>query len=220
MKKFVLPAIIFLTTFWIYFGISTQWSFRPKWVLDYFNPLAESLLHGRLDIVNPPVTYDLVHIGGKWYAPWGILAALFLLPIQAIKGRFIPPLYLTLLFASADVVVFYLLLRRIRLDFLAKLTSASLWLLLLLFAYGTTHVYVGTLGSVWHVDQMVTNVFGTLGVYFIFKKKRTINDYLYSICSFGVALLGRATLVLLVTLPAVLYTWDYLLGIRVSPKQR
>lgn len=37
-------------------------------------------------------------------------------------------------------------------------------------------------------------------------------DYFCSICSFGVALLGRATIVLLVTLPAALYIRDYPLG--------
>ncbi len=210
MKKYVVPILIFFTTLLTYFGIATQWSFKPKWVLDYFNPLAQSLIQGRLDIVNPPITYDLVFINGKWYAPWGALPALFLIPFQFMKGRFIPPLYLTLLFASADVVIFYLLLRRIQKDFLPSITNYFLWFALVFFALGTIHVYVGTLGSVWHVDQMVTNFFGTLGIYVIFKKKRSIRDYLLSITSFGVALLGRATIVLLVTIPAVLYLKDYI----------
>ncbi|KKR91515.1 MAG: hypothetical protein UY16_C0001G0030 [Candidatus Gottesmanbacteria bacterium GW2011_GWA2_47_9] len=212
MKKYLPRIFIFLTVFWIYFGMATSWSFKPKWALDYFNPLARSLLAGRLNIVNPPISYDLVFVNGKWYAPWGMLPALFLIPIQIIKGRFIPPLYLTLFFAAADVMVFYLLLQRIKREFLPKFTEISLWLVLLLFALGTTHVYVGTLGSVWHVGQMVTNFFGTLSVFFIFKKKRTLKDYFYSICSAGVALLGRATIVLLVLVPAALYARDYLLA--------
>ena len=112
MKKYLPRIFIFLTVFWIYFGMATSWSFKPKWALDYFNPLARSLLAGRLNIVNPPISYDLVFVNGKWYAPWGMLPALFLIPIQIIKGRFIPPLYLTLFFAAADVMVFYLLLQR------------------------------------------------------------------------------------------------------------
>lgn len=211
---------IFFVVFWLYFGIATSFTFYPKWALDYFNPLAQSLLRGRFDIVDPSITYDLVNVGGKWYAPWGILPALFLIPIQIIKGRFIPPVYLTLLFASADVVVFYFLLRRLQKVFLPVFSEFSLWSALALFTFGTTHVYVGTLGSSWHVDQMVTNFFGTLGIYFIFKKKRAIRDYLFSILSVSIALLGRATIVLLVIIPACLYAWDFILPRQISSGQR
>ena len=220
MKKYLSPVIIFLSVFWIYFGISTGWSFKPKWALDYYNPIAKSLMQGRLDIVDPPITYDLVHFGEKWYAPWGVLPALFFVPLQLLKGRFIPPLYITLFFASADVVVFYLILRRVKSEFFPWFTGASLWLVLALFAFGTTHAYVGTLGSVWHVGQMVTNLFGTLGLYFIFKKKRRPKDYLLSALSFGVALLGRATIVVLASIPAFFYIWDYVSPNAVSWQQK
>lgn len=210
-KTLLLSIFIFSMTFVVYFGVSTQWTFKPKWTLDYFNPLALSLRQGRLDIIDPPITYDLVSVNNKWYAPWGMLPALFLIPLQLVKGRFIPPLYLTLLFASADVIVFYFLLRRIQKEFLPKLTDYFFWLTLIFFSFGTTHIYVGTLGSVWHVDQMVTNFFGTLGIYFILKKKRRMKDYIFSIVSLSIALLGRATIVLLVAIPALLYAHDYLL---------
>lgn len=220
MKKIGVPLVLFLSVFVLYFGIATGFSFQPKWYLDYFNPLAQSIRQGRFDIVNPPVTYDLVQYGGKWYAPWGMLPALFLIPVQLIKGRFVPPLYLTLFFASADVVVFYFLLRRIKQEFLPYLSESSLWLALFLFAFGTTHIYVGTLGSVWHVDQMVSNFFGTLGIYSVFKKKRTQWSYFFSVLCFGVVLMGRATIVLLVSIPALLYSWDFFLSAMVLWKQK
>ena len=210
-RKMVIAAGIVGIVFVVYFGTATQWTFRPKWYLDYFNPLAQSIRQGRLDIANPAVTYDLVKYNGTWYAPWGILPALFFVPLQIIKGRFIPPLYVTLLFATADVVVFYFLLRRIKQEFLPSLSEASLWLKLAIFSLGTTNVFVAKLGSVWHVDQMVTNFFGTLGTYIIFRKKRTLQSYFFSVLCFATALLGRATIVLLVSIPAWLYFWDYML---------
>lgn len=57
------------------------------------------------------------------------------------------------------------------------MTKLDIYLLLALFAFGTTHFYVGTLSSVWHTDQMVTTFFSTLGLYVIFKKKRKLKDY-------------------------------------------
>ena len=137
-----------------------------------------------------------------------------------LKGRFVPPLYLTLFFASADVVIFYFLLQRTKREFLLKLSEPFLWLVLILFAFGTTHLYVGTLGSVWHGDQMVSNFFGTLGIYSIFKKKRTLWSYFFSALCFGTALMGRATIVLLVSIPVLLYSWDFLLPATISWSQR
>ncbi len=203
--------IIFVVTFLIYFGVASNFSFKPRWALDYFNPLAKSLLDYRLDLVNPSVTYDLVNFMGKWYMPWGILPALVLVPIQAFLGRFIPSLYLTLGFASLDVAVVYLLLLRLKKEFFPNLSHVEIYLLLGLFAFGTTHFYVGTLGSVWHVDQMVTNFLGTLGIYVIFKKQRQLKDYVVSAWILSLALLGRATIILLMVFPICLYLWQFLL---------
>lgn len=209
MKKIVAAIAIFFVSFILYFGTATKFLFRPKWTLDYFNPMAQAILNGHLDLVHPVDTYDLVQFDSRWYAPWGILPALVLMPPQLALGRFIPTLYVTLLFACLDVVLFYLLLCRIKEEFLKLLSYKNIILFLLLFTFGTTHYYVGTLGSVWHVDQMVSNFFGTLGIYFIFKKYRRPVDYVLSVISFGVALTGRATIVLLVLIPALLFVWDH-----------
>ncbi len=194
--------------FVVYFGTATKFSFHPKWTLDYFNPMAQSMLNGRLDLIHPADTYDLVQYQSRWYAPWGILPALVLMVPQLVLGRFTPSLYVSLLFASFDIVLVYLLLCRMKEEFLPLLTNKNIILLLFLFAFGTTHYYVGTLGSVWHVDQMVSSFFGTLGIYTIFKKKRSNADYLLSVIFFGVTLMGRATIVLLVLIPATLFVWD------------
>lgn len=212
MRQFLTLLTIFLLTLFVYFGVGTQGTFKPKWALDHFNPLAKSLLNLRLDIPNPGSTYDLAFFEGKWYVPWGVLPALFLIPLQIIKGRFVPAFYLSIFFASLNVVLVYLLFKRIRREFLPALSSFSIFLVTALFAFGTTHFYVGTLGSSWHVNQMVTAFFGTLGIYFIFKKKRILRDYVLSMLCFIITLLGRPTMVLLVSLPLFLYFWDIFVG--------
>lgn len=209
MKKFVYPLLIFGVSFLVYFAVATNLTFHPKWALDYFNPLAQSLLKGHLDIMNPAATYDLVEFQGKWYAPWGILPAIFLTIPQIILNRFIPTIYLSVLFSSLDIVIMYLILRRIKKDFLPEFSTFAQLLVLVFFAFGTVHFYVGTLGSVWHVDQMVSNFLGTLGIYFIFKKNRTAIDYLLAVLSISLSILGRATIVMLISLPALLYFYQY-----------
>lgn len=207
-RKILITVGLVGIVFVVYFGTATKFSFQPKWTLDYFNPMAQSILKGHLDLMNPVDTYDLVQYKFRWYAPWGILPALVVMIPQIVLGRFIPTLYVSLLFASLDIGLVYLLLRRIKDEFLPLLSYRNILLFLLLFTFGTTHYYVGTLGSVWHVDQMVSSFFGTLGIFVIFKKKRSNYDYFLSVISFGIALIGRATIVLLVLIPATLFVWD------------
>lgn len=220
MKKLLQLIIIFSTTFIIYFGVSSNFDFKPKWALDYFNPLAQSLMHGRFDIVSPGATHDLVYFQDKWYVLWGILPSLILIPLQLIKGRFIPTIYLTIFFASLNTVLVYLILLRFKKEFFPRLRTYEIYLLMTLFAFGTTHFYVSTLGSVWHVSQMVTFFFGTLGLYVVFKKKRRLKDYLLSSILFSIALIGRATAVLMIVLPMLLYCYEFFLSKKTTTQKR
>lgn len=208
MKKALLLFGMFLVIFIVYFAVATKFTFKPKWAIDYFNPLAKSLLDLRFDIQNPAMTYDLVNYNGRWYIPWGVLTSLFLIPFQLIKGRYVPILYLSLFFSSLNVVIVYLLLERIKKEFLPQISFFGKFIFLILFAFGTTHFYVGTLGSAWHVNQMVTAFLATLGIYVILKKNRKTTDYLMASFIFSVALLGRFTIAMLLVLPIFLYLWD------------
>ncbi|RJQ37752.1 hypothetical protein C4559_03385 [Candidatus Microgenomates bacterium] len=210
MKKRVLLISIFFIVYIVYFAVATEFSFKPKWALDYFNPLANSLLNFRLDIQNPLITYDLSFFQGKWFTPWGILPSLILIPLQLIKGHFIPLLYLSVFFASLNTVFVYLILKRLKTEFFPRLSLVNIFFLLVLFAFGTANFYVGTLGSTWHVDQIVTSFLITLGIYVIFKKNRKIKDYLISAIIFSITLLGRPTGIMLLTLPLCLYLADNL----------
>lgn len=208
MKRFLFPIIIFCIVFFIYFAVGTQYSFKPKWAIDYFNLMAQSLMDFRLDIPNPVQTYDLIEFKEKWYTPWGILPAIFLIPLQILKGRFIPAFYLSLLFSSLNAVVVLFLLKRLQKKFLPLLTNVSICVILILFVFGTTQFYVGTLGSVWHVNQIVSSFFGTLGIFAVFKKSPKPIDYFLSALCFGIGFLGRPTILFLIFLPMSLYLFN------------
>ncbi len=199
---------VFAVTFVVYFAVATRCTWHPRWAVDYFNPIARSLLSGRLDIPNPGQTYDLVPFGGKWYTVWGVLPAVFLIPAQIIKGRYVPPVYLSVLFASLNITLFYLLLKRVKEEFFPSLKTADTIVLLIFYAFGTTQFYVGTLGSVWHVSQMVSSFFANAGIYMIFRKHRTLRDYVCSSFLISMSFLGRVTAVFLILFPVFLYVWD------------
>lgn len=208
MKRFLPSIIIFITIFIIYFIVGTNYTLKPKWALDYFNPMAQSLMHFRLDIQNPVQTHDLIKFQDKWYAPWGILSAILLIPLQLLKGRFIPTFYLSLFFSSLTTMIVFLLLKRLQKEFFHNLSTLGVYAILVLFAFGTTQFYVGTLGSVWHVNQIVSSFFGALGIFTIFKKNRSPIDYFASTLCFGLGFLGRPTIIFLISLPISLFMFD------------
>lgn len=200
--------IVFVIAFFVYFAVSTRFTLQPRWAIDYFNPIAHSLLSGRLDIESPVQTHDLVLFRGKWYTVWGVLPALFLIPFQIMKGRYVPAVYLSILFGSLNVALFYLLLKRVKKDFFPRLKTVDIMVLLMFYAFGTTQFYVATLGSVWHVSQIVSSFFGNLGIFVIFKKNRSMRDYILSSLAISISFLGRVTTVFLILLPVFLYVRD------------
>lgn len=209
MKKYLIILCIFFGTYFLYFAMATHGTFRPIWALDYYNQLAASIIHGRFDIINPANTYDLSYYQGKWYLPWGILPALLLIPIQGVLHRFIPTIYLSLFSASLNVVIIWFLLERLHREFFPSLTLRNRIVVIIFFAFGTAHFYVGTLGSVWHVNQMVSSAINTLSIYIILKKHRSTTDYLAAVTLSGIQLFGRSTNVLMVLLPFTLFLFDH-----------
>lgn len=207
MKRVFIPFSIFCIVFFVYFGVATQFSFKPKWALDYFNPLASSLISMRFDVPPQGDNHDLIYFNGKYYVPWGILPALYLVPFQLFLGRFVPELYISLLLGSLNVVFVYLLLLRIKEEFFPHMSIIAILSIVIFFAFGTTHFYVSTLGSSWHVSQMVSSSLGIAGIYMVFRKNPKTIHFLLSASFIGLAMLGRPTTVFLLSLPICLYVF-------------
>lgn len=200
-KDYLKLLALFLFVFFIYFGVGTKWTWHVPLDLDHFNPLAQSFLHGRLDIPQPTTTYDLSYYQGHWYPYWGPLPALLLIPFQIILGRFLPLFYLNVFLGSLSVVVIYLLLKRLQKDFLPAFSNLGVLLVTFLFAFGTTHFYLSVNCGVWHTAQIVSFLPTTLGIYLIFKKKRSYLDYFLSSFLISLALLARFNMVFLLFIP-------------------
>lgn len=192
--------------FMVYFGTATKWTFRPPWTVDYINPAATALLQGRLDIPDPAMTYDLALHNGRWYMTWGALPAVTHIPLQLlVGGRYVPALYTSLLFGSFTVGLVWWMLERIQKDWFPKVPAWQTITFTFLYAFGTMQYYLSTVGSIWQVNQVVSAFFGVLGTAVILKKNRSIRDYMVSSAFYGIALLGRPTVGLLIVIPLSLF---------------
>ncbi len=196
--KIVLTCIlIFFTIFTIQYLLATNGSFHFEHDVDYFNPLARSFIQGRLDIPNPIEVHDLSLFKGKWYPYWGPIPAILLIPWQLVLGRYVPANYLSIFFGSLNVVIVWLILRRINREFFpdknCKLLNA---VLVIFFALGTSHVYVATKSGVWYVSQIVSLTPILIAFWILLKRKLSLADYFLASTLISSSLLNRLSLIL------------------------
>lgn len=112
--------------------------------------LADALLHGRLDLAQPPVTYDLLIAAGKAYVAASPMPALLLTPFVALFGAGVSDILFGVVAGALNAALVHDLFKR--------------WWLTLLFAFGTPHLYLSTLGSVWFNAHVVAIFFGLLAI--------------------------------------------------------
>jgi hypothetical protein len=120
--------------------------------------LAEAMLHGRLDLTQPPSSYDLLIYEGRAYVAGSPMPALMMLPFVAVFGSGLSDILFTVVVGTLNVMLVHSLFRR--------------WWLTLLFAFGTPHLYLASLGSYWFTAHVVAVFFGLLAI----RKIGTVED--------------------------------------------
>lgn len=144
---------VFLSVFAIY-GLSagikiTGQSKTPQYVY-----LAYSFLQGHTDLVTLPESkYDLILFQDKWYVPGGITPALLSLPFVILFGKNFSDVLFGVLIGALNAALMYSLLEK-----LVENLSTRLWLIAL-FAFGTVHWWLASVGSVWFNAQVAALLF-------------------------------------------------------------
>jgi hypothetical protein len=167
LDKGLLVSGIFLFTFFFYEHIASWIGWVNKTKYSYWNLLAEEFLSGRLYLNNPPSnTHDLTLYNGKWYVPSPPVPAILMMPLAYLLGAGkISTAFFSMFFSAANAVLVFLILDQlIRRQWIELSRTGVLWLVLL-FAFGTPHLWVGISGRFWFVSQILTVTFLGLAVY-------------------------------------------------------
>ena len=150
--------LVFITAL-LFYGVSAGLKIREQSKTPQYVYLAYSFLHGRTNLlVLPKSTYDLIFFEDKWYVPGGITPALLLLPFVAIFGKTFSDVLFGVFIGALNVAMMYSLLGR-----LVEKPSTRFWLTFL-FAFGTVHWWLASMGSVWFNAQLVALLFMILFV--------------------------------------------------------
>ena len=112
--------------------------------------LAGAMLHGQLYLEQPPSSYDLLVVDGRAYVAGSPMPAILLMPVVAVFGVGVSDILFGVVVGALNVALVQAIFKRG-------------WLTLL-FALGTPHLYLASLGSVWFNAHVVAVLFGLLAV--------------------------------------------------------
>jgi len=164
-------GLVFVLAFVLYFlsaGPTSGSSSTPQYVY-----LAYSFLHGKLHLIQTPSNlHDLILYKGYWFVPGAMAPALVLLPFVAIWGLKTGDIWFGMVVGAFNVMMIYDLLGRInpQTGFPHQIRPTLRAWLTVLFAAGTAHWYLSSLGSVWFNANILAVTFMILLV------RETVNN--------------------------------------------
>ncbi len=145
-----IPVRLFVV-FLVVYGLTAGVSLGRHSLAPHFVYLAESFLHGRLDLSHvPDPPYDLTVFDGRWYVSFPPLPALLMLPLVAVRGLAVSDVAFSVVLGAVNVSLFYVVLSR----FETGEIKSKTWLCVLM-GVGTPLWYCAALGSVWYTAHVV-----------------------------------------------------------------
>jgi len=201
VERFFLLASIFAAVFFLYahFAALIGWVNKGKYA--FWDLLAGQFLQGRLYIPDPPYIHDLTLYEGNWYVPMPPLAAVLMTPLAYWIGfESINASFFSIVFSALNGVLVYAILWELNTRKWIQLSTTGIFVLVILFLFGTPHLWVGISGRGWYVSQILTVLFLALAVY---AALRTWSPWWVGVF-IGLAMTAR---------PNGLMTWPFLFAI-------
>ena len=169
INNLLTPVGVFLTVLFLYQHLALWAGQLHQSQYEYWDSLALQFVNGKLYLADGSVTnfttHDLTLYENKWYVPIPPLPAILMMPLVLfIKPDDIFMGDVSMLVAALNAMLLYLILVKLAAHQWVQLSKKSTLLLVLLFSVGTNHLWVGIMGDVWFVSQMVTVAFLSLAV--------------------------------------------------------
>jgi hypothetical protein len=179
----LIPAVLFGLAWFVYAWLNNGREAN----LDYFVPLAQAFLDGRLGLVDaPPWFNEVVPVGNVSYVVYPPMPALVVLPAVAVIGPQFEQAWASILLGAANVVIVHAILRGMAVERFPRVVLS------LVFAFGTIVWYSAQAGSSWHFAHVVATFFLLLSIRACQLDARTALIGLL----FGAAILARLPLIL------------------------
>lgn len=160
-RPWLIPLLIFILAFSGYYLTNHE-----KTPYDHFVRLADALIHGNLYLPEPVSWLELIPFNGKYYILPPPMPAVVIVPLVFLFGQAINQTLIVIFFGSINVVLAYLIAKRILGSW-----KTAIWVAFL-FGFGTIHWWAAAVGGTWTYSHVLTITFLFLAIYEALTRKR------------------------------------------------
>lgn len=136
--------------------------------MNYFVPLADAILHGRIDVIPTGAMNELVPYAGKWFVVYPPIPAIAVLPFVAIFGVGFNQVIASVAFAAGAVALFFILTTKFTKKIWVSLALTAL------FGFGTNFFYTSLIGSSWYIAHVLAVFFLICALIFSIDKRPSL----------------------------------------------
>jgi len=179
-RRLLLALGIWAVCTGVYFSFAPLDLITRHTIANHHALLAESWLHGRLDLGHPPPSYtgnnDFASYKGKWYVSFPPFPAVVMLPVVAIAGSAekVRDGQVWLWLAGVGPAVLFLALEKLRRAGHSDRSERINLLLAGVFAFGTVYFFTAEQGTVWFGAHVVAVALSALYLLFAIDAERPV----------------------------------------------
>jgi hypothetical protein len=179
-RRLALSLVIYTGVTLLLLACSAPETLRQHTAYNHFALLAESWLHGRLDLGAPPPSYaggnDFASYQGKWFVVFPPLPSVLLLPLVALRGgaERVPDGLCFLLLAGLAPATLFLALEKLRRRAESRRSELENVVLAVLFCLGSVYFFCSLQGTVWFAAHVVAAVLTAAYLLFAFGGERPV----------------------------------------------
>ncbi len=165
-RRLLLGVMIYVLCTAAFFATTARERIFEHTPYNHYALLADSWLHGQLDMRGPPPPYaggnDFAQKDGKWYVSFPPFPAVWLLPWVKLGGvvENVRDGQAFLWLAGVGPAGLWLVLERLRQRKLSERREGTNFVLALLFALGTVYWFTAVQGTVWFAAHVVAVAVG------------------------------------------------------------
>lgn len=171
-RRLLQAFLVYATCTGIYFAAAAPRRLHHHTEYNHYALLADSWLHGRLDLGGPPPGYtgnnDFASYKGKWFVSFPPFPAVVLLPFAKAAGapERLRDGQIWLWFAGVGPAVLFLALEKLRRRGHSPQSPLVNLFLAALFAFGTVYFFTAVQGTVWFAAHVTAVALGCLYLLF------------------------------------------------------
>lgn len=179
-RRVAIALVVYAVTTGVYFAFAAPGTLRAHTPFNHFALLADSWLHGRLDLGGPPPPYaqnnDFASFGGKWFVTFPPFPAVLLLPLVKLAGSAenVQDGQFFIWLAGLGPAVLFLALEKLRRMGLGEHGVWGSLVFTWLFAFGSVYFFTAEQGTVWFAAHVVGVGLAALYVLFALDAERPV----------------------------------------------